>query len=205
MARTDGDDAIRDIADRLYGENVRIVAASWGPVHNPNWKADGLWMSFYSPSSLNNDGILDEATARRARAMLPPLTVDNEAAIAWRPDGAPVDTYLLHGGEGQDGTINWTPDGTLVVQSHGSLDAGDAVDLRLTLVHAIRTVRPLRLVLDLRDVTALDPINAETLAAACRLGDDHQVAVFVHAATPALARQLTAAGLPHDRLREPAT
>ncbi|WP_305783161.1 STAS domain-containing protein [Symbioplanes lichenis] len=96
-----------------------------------------------------------------------------------------------------------TSDGTLVVQPHGALGADDAVDLRITLVHAVRTIRPLRLVLDLHDVAALDPINAGTLAATCRLGDDHQVAVFVHAATPALARQLTAAGLPHDRLRWP--
>ncbi|WP_306209853.1 STAS domain-containing protein [Actinoplanes sp. RD1] len=100
--------------------------------------------------------------------------------------------------------VETTSDGTLVVQPHGCLDAGDAVDLRTTLVHAVRTIRPLRLVLDLHDVAALDPINAGTLAAACHLGDDHQVAVFVHAATPELARQLTAAGLPHDRLREPA-
>lgn len=108
MARADGDDTIRQVADRVYGEDVRIVAASWGPVHNPNWKAGGLWMSFYSPSILTNDGVLDEATARRAQALLPPLTVDNESAIAWRPEGEPAEPFLLHGGEGQDGTINWT-------------------------------------------------------------------------------------------------
>ena len=108
MARADGDDTIRELADKLYGEDVQIVAASWGPVNNPNWRAGGLWMSFYSPSNLINDGILDEAAALRARAMLPLLTVDNEAAIAWRPDGEPADAYLLHGGDGQDGTIAWT-------------------------------------------------------------------------------------------------
>jgi hypothetical protein len=108
MARADGDDIIRELADKLYGEDVRIVAASWGPVSNPNWRSGGLWMSFYSPSNLTNDGILDEATALRARALLPPLTVDNEAAIAWRPDGEPADSYQLHGGDSQDGTITWT-------------------------------------------------------------------------------------------------
>lgn len=57
MARAGGDDTICEIADKLYGENVRIVAASWGPITNPNWRAGGLWMSFYSPSDFTNDGI----------------------------------------------------------------------------------------------------------------------------------------------------
>ena len=53
LARADGDDRIRDVAERLYQEDIRIVAASWGPITNPNWRAGGLWMSFYSPSSLH--------------------------------------------------------------------------------------------------------------------------------------------------------
>ena len=69
------------------------------------------------------------------------------------------------------------------------------------LVHTVRRVRPLRLILDLADVPELDPINIGSVAAACDLGDDHQVAVFVHNPPPLLAAQLAAAGVPHQRLR----
>ncbi|MBG0563890.1 STAS domain-containing protein [Actinoplanes aureus] len=93
------------------------------------------------------------------------------------------------------------PDGTLVIQPHGSLDADDAVELRRALVQAIRHTRPLRLVLDLGDVREIDPINLGTLAAACRLGDDHQVAVFLDHPRVAIAALLTTAGVPAHRLR----
>lgn len=95
----------RAAAERLYEEDVRIIAVSWGPYQTRNWPAGGVWMSFYSPSNIG--AVADEETARRARTILPPLTVDNEYAGAWRPDGAPADTYLLHGGDGQGGTAGW--------------------------------------------------------------------------------------------------
>ncbi|WP_229068528.1 STAS domain-containing protein [Actinoplanes sp. DH11] len=98
--------------------------------------------------------------------------------------------------------VNTGPDGTLVVHPRGILDATDAVGLRRTLVQAIRHTRPLRLVLDLADVHDLDPINLGTLAAACHLGDDHQVAVFLDHCPAALAARLTAAGVPRHRLRD---
>jgi hypothetical protein len=43
----------------------------------------------------------------------------------------------------------------------------------------VRRVRPLRLILDLGDVSEVDPINLGTLAALCDLADDHQVVVFM--------------------------
>jgi anti-anti-sigma factor len=92
-------------------------------------------------------------------------------------------------------------DGTLVIQPRGRLDAEDAVELRRALVYAVRRVRPLRLVVDLRDLHDVDPINLGTLAAACLLGDDHQVAVFLDRSSAAIAGQLTAAGVPPHRLR----
>jgi anti-anti-sigma factor len=97
--------------------------------------------------------------------------------------------------------IGTSTDGTLVVRPHGNLDDADAVDLQRALVHVIRHHRPLRLVLDLREVAELDPINLGTLAAACRLGDDHQVAVFLDHPHQLLADRLTAAGVPAHRLR----
>ncbi|WP_433789707.1 STAS domain-containing protein [Actinoplanes sp. CA-252034] len=98
--------------------------------------------------------------------------------------------------------VNKTPDGTIVIHPRGILDASDAVGLRRTLVQAIRHQRPLRLVLDLADVTELDPINLGTLAAACHIGDDHQVAVFLDHTSAHLAALLTAAGVPRHRLRD---
>ncbi|MEU4420812.1 STAS domain-containing protein [Actinoplanes sp. NPDC024001] len=93
------------------------------------------------------------------------------------------------------------PDGTLVIRPHGSLDASDAVELRRTLVQAIRHTRPLRLILDLGAVGELDPINLGTLVAACHLGDDHQVAVFLDHPRAEIAAQLSTAGVPTHRLR----
>ncbi|GIE29295.1 hypothetical protein Ait01nite_023400 [Actinoplanes italicus] len=97
--------------------------------------------------------------------------------------------------------VNTSPDGTLVIQLHGTLDAEAAVGLRCTLVEAIRRTRPLRLVMDLAKVEELDPISLGTLAAACGLGDDHQVAVFLDHSPATIAASLTAAGIPPHRLR----
>jgi anti-anti-sigma factor len=97
--------------------------------------------------------------------------------------------------------VNNSADGTLVIQPHGVLGAADAIGLRRTVVQAIRHTRPLRLVLDLADLQELDSINLGTLAAACHLGDDHQVAVFLDHSSAAIADRLTAAGVPRHRLR----
>ncbi|MEJ3748172.1 STAS domain-containing protein [Actinomycetes bacterium KLBMP 9797] len=97
--------------------------------------------------------------------------------------------------------VDTTTDGTLVIQPHGTLHAEDAVELCRTLVQAVRRIRPLRLILDLHDLHDLDAINLGTLAAACHLGDDHQVAVFLDHSTPAIAERLAAAGVPSHRIR----
>jgi hypothetical protein len=84
------------------------VAATWGPVTNPNWSAGGLWMSFYALSAVHFGDVIDDPeAARRARSMLPPLTVDNEACIAWRPEGAPPAGYRLPAGDASPGTLSW--------------------------------------------------------------------------------------------------
>ncbi|MCM4084210.1 hypothetical protein [Paractinoplanes hotanensis] len=98
--------------------------------------------------------------------------------------------------------VETTPDGTLVIQPHGVLGADDAVELRRTLVYALRHLRPLRLVLDLQDVHDVDPINLGTLAAACHLGDDHHVAVFLDHTSVSIADRLSAAGVATHRLRD---
>ena len=98
--------------------------------------------------------------------------------------------------------VRTSTDGSMVLAPHGDLGPECAVELRQVLVHTIRQVRPLRLILDLARVSDLDPINLGTLAAACELGDDHQVAVFLDHARPGLAADLNAAGVPAHRLRD---
>jgi anti-anti-sigma factor len=92
-------------------------------------------------------------------------------------------------------------DGSLVVQPHGAMDHDCAVHFRQVLVHAVRKVRPLRLILDLGDVTDLDPINLGTLAALCDLADDHHVVVFMDNSSERIADELHAAGVPRQRFR----
>jgi anti-anti-sigma factor len=92
--------------------------------------------------------------------------------------------------------VNTTPDGTVVIKLHGVLDTGNAVELRRTVVRAVRHTRPRRMVIDLNDVADLDPINVGSLAAACHLGDDHDVVVFVDHSSSTIADRLIAAGRP---------
>jgi anti-anti-sigma factor len=92
-------------------------------------------------------------------------------------------------------------DGSVVVQPHGLMDDACAIHFRQILVHAVRRVRPLRLILDLGDVSTLDAINVGTLAALCDLADDHHVIVFMDNSSAAIAHQLQAAGVPPQRLR----
>ena len=98
--------------------------------------------------------------------------------------------------------VRTSADGSVVIVPHGVVGLDKAVELRQVLVHTVRKVRPLRLILDLADVPELDPINLGTVAAACGMGDDHQVALFVHNPCARLVEQLTAAGVPHQRLRQ---
>ena len=96
-------------------------------------------------------------------------------------------------------------DGSLVVTPHGNVGLDSAVELRQVLVYAVRRLRPSRLILDLADVSGLDPINLGTLAATCDLGDDHDVAVFVDNSSAMIADQLAAAGVPQQRVRRART
>lgn len=93
------------------------------------------------------------------------------------------------------------PDGTVVIRPRGVIDATDAVRLQRVLVHTVRRLRPSHLVLDLSAVYRLDPINAGTVSAACSMGDDHHVAVYIHNPSRGIADQLAAAGVPAQRLR----
>jgi anti-anti-sigma regulatory factor len=92
-------------------------------------------------------------------------------------------------------------DGTLTIQPHGHLTLTDSAALRHLLVRAIRHDRPRRLSLDLGDVGDLDPISLGTIAAACHLGEDSHIPVFLDNASTAVAAKLAGAGVPPDRIR----
>ncbi|MFC3744521.1 STAS domain-containing protein [Paractinoplanes deccanensis] len=95
-------------------------------------------------------------------------------------------------------------DGSVVIAPHGEVGDDQTAELRRALVHTVRKIRPLRLIVDLSDVPELDPVNVGSVAAACALGDDHHVTVFVDNPRAAVARRLEAAGVPHQRLRSAA-
>ncbi|MBU2669213.1 hypothetical protein KOI35_37450 [Actinoplanes bogorensis] len=89
-------------------------------------------------------------------------------------------------------------DGTVVITLSGSDDG----ELRRVLVHTVRRVRPFRLIVDLGDMHDLDPLNVGSVAAACALGDDHQVSVEIVSPRGEVTQRLAAAGVPHQRLRQ---
>jgi hypothetical protein len=109
LATTRGGDQFRQLTEKIYDDQARTVAVSWGPTTNPRWRAGGLWMSFSAVTNRTADDVLagKPAAAARARGMLPPLTVDNEAAPAWRPEGAPPEEFMLTGTADQHGTLSW--------------------------------------------------------------------------------------------------
>lgn len=96
--------------------------------------------------------------------------------------------------------IRIADDGTVVICPHGPGGTDQAEEFRHALVHMLRRVRPLKLIVDLSDVPELDSIDAGSVAAACELGDDHQVPVFVRSPSRAVTERLTAAGVPRQRV-----
>ncbi|WP_238011848.1 hypothetical protein KZZ52_13505 [Dactylosporangium sp. AC04546] len=99
------------------------------------------------------------------------------------------------------GPLRTEPDGSVIISLWGSVGPERAAELRQLVVRTVRHVRPYRLVFDLTDADTIDPINVGTLAAACTLGDDHEVPVFVDNPEPDLADRLCAAGVPPQNLR----
>jgi anti-anti-sigma factor len=93
------------------------------------------------------------------------------------------------------------PDGTLLIRPRGVMDGDRAIALRQLLVHAVRKVRPPRLVVDLGDVHTVDAINLGVLSALCDLAADHRVELVLGDPTAAVRSDLLAAGVPAQRIR----
>lgn len=109
-------EAMRSALLAVTTGEVRIVAASWGPVeesalavHAGGWPAGAVWMSFYSmPVSVQDRSILDSLGADFAaahRSMMPTLAIDNELVMGWHPDGVDPTPWLINVTTG--GTAAW--------------------------------------------------------------------------------------------------
>jgi len=92
------------------------------------------------------------------------------------------------------------PDGSLVISPRVELDAARAVPFRQLLIHAVRKVRPRRLVVDLGALPTLDAIHLGTLAALCDVADDHRVALVLANPTAEIRSELLAAGVAAERI-----
>jgi anti-anti-sigma factor len=101
--------------------------------------------------------------------------------------------------------VQTAADGSVVVQPHGVVGPECAHELRQVLVHAVRRLRPHRLILDLSDVRHLDSINVGTVAAVCDVAVDHQVTLLVDNPPPSIVAQLHAAGVHQRHLPTPRT
>jgi anti-anti-sigma regulatory factor len=97
--------------------------------------------------------------------------------------------------------VRTVADGSVVITPRGVPDSERGGELRRVLVHTVRRVRPFRLIVDLAEVPEIDPLDAGSVAAACELGDDHHVTVFVDNPRRDVATRLAAAGVPRQRLR----
>ncbi|BCJ45711.1 hypothetical protein GCM10010168_58690 [Actinoplanes ianthinogenes] len=96
--------------------------------------------------------------------------------------------------------ISTADDGSVVICPHGAGDSVCGAELRLALVHLLRRVRPMVLIVDLCDLPEPDPFHVGSVAAACVLGDEHQVLVVVRSPSGAVTDRLTAAGVPRQRV-----
>ncbi|SDI40586.1 hypothetical protein SAMN05421505_14912 [Sinosporangium album] len=85
-----------DYRDQPY-EDIRIVAATWGPFDaGGSWARGGVLMSFYTDLSLILDRILEPRTRDSIRGNHARLVPDNECAIAYAalPSGSTVEEQL---------------------------------------------------------------------------------------------------------------
>jgi anti-anti-sigma regulatory factor len=91
--------------------------------------------------------------------------------------------------------IQTSSTGNLVVQVRGVVGPRATAQLRHVLVRAARRTPPARLVIDLRQLTAITPEGVGTVAAGCAIVADRSVAVTVRRPRPAVVRQLCAGGV----------
>jgi anti-anti-sigma factor len=97
-----------------------------------------------------------------------------------------------------------TPEPTLVVRATGAIDQA-TTDQRRTLVQTIMRERTRRLVVDLDDVTTMDPQTIGVLRAAAATAEDMNHAIVFHTSGSPMAEQLRRrhSGRPRRKLNRP--
>jgi len=93
-----------------------------------------------------------------------------------------------------------TPEPTLVVRAIGAIDQDTTDQLRRTLVQTIMRERTRRLVVDLDDVTAVDPQTIGVLRAAAATAQDVNRIIVFHTSGSPMAEQLRREGILDDRV-----
>ncbi len=93
-----------------------------------------------------------------------------------------------------------TPEPTIVVRAIGAIDQPTTDQLRRTLVQTIMYERTRRLVVDLDEVTAVDPQTIGVLRAAAATAHDANRAIVFHTSGSPMAEQLRSEGILDDRI-----
>jgi anti-anti-sigma factor len=93
-----------------------------------------------------------------------------------------------------------TPEPTIVVRAIGAIDQDTTDRLRRTLVQTIMRERTRRLVVDLDDVTTVDPQTIGVLRAAAATAQDVNRIIVFHTSGSPMAEQLRREGILDDRV-----
>ena len=102
-------------------------------------------------------------------------------------------------GQVQTNTIQ-TPEPIVVIRATGCIDQVTTDQLRRTLVHTIMRERAHRLVVDLDDVTAVDPQTIGVLRAAVAMAQDVNRAIVFHTSGSPVAERLSREGIRDNRV-----
>jgi anti-anti-sigma factor len=93
-----------------------------------------------------------------------------------------------------------TPEPTVVVRAIGAIDQDTTDQLRRTLVQTIMRERTRRLVVDLDDVTTVDPQTIGVLRAAAATAQDVNRIIVFHTSGSPMAEQLRREGILDNRV-----
>jgi len=93
-----------------------------------------------------------------------------------------------------------TPEPTVVVRATGAIDQATTDQLRRTLVQTIMRERTRRLVVDLDDVTTVDPQTIGVLRAAAATAQDVNRIIVFHTSGSPMAEQLRREGILDNRV-----
>lgn len=158
--------ALRSHADEILNGEAGIVAVSWGPVDTPLWRGGGVWLSFYAESMIHKHTDLfdDPRDAMVARNLIPTLTVDNEAAIAWPHPSTRQPDAVLPGPDDEITTASWARLVFAAFQLSGQGNLSETTTLRPARPERRRTDRAGLPVRDVRVIRLRPSVTAARTA-----------------------------------------